>query len=186
VRPSLGRVDAIREDTNAKLSDFYNKSGGDKHAALSNPETARLKAVNDGTRDLVYDSLAARSGIPRSDIEANQELYGHASDIADVAGKRATVAGRANPMSLQESIAVRPSIRGAADFLGQRLLKNLTNSDAVTNAALDRFNSPDGPTLNPRDNVFAKGANSLGKKIWGMRSSRTLPPLGLFRPDGSN
>lgn len=174
-KPSLSRIDAIREDTNAKLNDFYNKSGGDKHAALANPETARLKAVNDGARDLVYDRLASRSGIPRSDIEANQELYGHATDVANVAGKRATVAGRANPMSLQESIAVRPSIRGAADFLGQRLLKNLTNSDAITNAALDRFASPSEPILIPRSNIFAEGANTLGEKLSTTRSSRLLP-----------
>lgn len=190
-KPTLSRIDAIREDTNAKLNDFYNKSGGDKHAALANPETARLKAVNDGARDLVYDRLASRSGIPRSDIEANQELYGHATDIANVAGKRATVAGRANPMSLQESIAVRPSIRGAADFLGQRLLKNLTNSDAITNAALDRFANPSGPTLLPRSNIFAEGANALGKKLSTARSSRLLPQklppyAGLFKLRADN
>ena len=42
---SIPLMDAVREDANAKLNSFYNKAGGDQAAALSNPETARVKAV---------------------------------------------------------------------------------------------------------------------------------------------
>lgn len=158
----LDTLDQVRQDTNAKLQAFYNKSGGDRYAALSDPETARTKATNDTARDLVYDSLSSQSGIPKSDIEANQNLYGKLSDVSDVAGRRSTVAGRANPMSLQETLALKPSPMGVIDYAGQRLFKGLTDSDALTNAALDRYRSPDTVSLPSRPGLFAKAGSALG------------------------
>jgi len=161
----LDTLDQVRQDTNAKLQAFYNKSGGDRYAALSDPETARTKATNDTSRDLVYDSLSNQSGVPRPDIEANQNLYGKLSDVSDVAGKRATVAGRANPMSLQETMALKPSPMGVVDYAGQRLFKGLTNSDALTNAALDRYRSPDAISLPSRPGLFAKTGSAVGSGL---------------------
>jgi hypothetical protein len=42
-------LDDVRQDANAKLNAFYGKAAGDRNAALSNPETARVKAVGLGS-----------------------------------------------------------------------------------------------------------------------------------------
>lgn len=165
-KPSLGTIDNIRRDTNAKLKSFYNAEGGDRAAALSNPETARLKAVNDSTRDLVYKHLADNSNVSEPDIRENQNLFGHLTDVAGVAGKRATVAGRANPLSLQETLQLHGNpISQAYNFGTSRLFKNLTDSDAITNAAVDRFRNPGVISLPPRPTPFANGLSKLGTGV---------------------
>lgn len=169
----LGVIDDVRQDSNAKLNAFFNKAGGDRNAALSNPETSRVAAVNSASRDLAYDNFSRLSaagrtdgGVPASEIAANQNLYGQLSDVAQVAGKRATVAGRANPLSLQESLQLHGNpVSQAYNFGTSRLFKNLTNSDAVTNAAVDRFKYPNTLNLPARPGLFPQTASTLGKVI---------------------
>lgn len=163
--PTLETVDAIRKDTNSKLKSFYGKEGGDRNAALSNPNTARVAAVNNGTRDLVYKALSDKTGIPEDEIRANQNLYGSLSDVADVAGKRATVYGRQNPLSLSETLAASPGhpVSGAIDFIGQRLLKNATGSDALVNSAIDRAKNPGGTVFQARPGMLSEVINKSGK-----------------------
>jgi hypothetical protein len=174
-KPTLDTVDDIRQDTNAKLRAFYDQTSGDRNAALSNPETARTKAVNDATRDLVYNHLSQSSGVPVDKIAENQNLYGHLSDVAQVAGKRATVAGRANPLSLQESLQLHGNpLSQAYNFGTSRLFKNLTDSDAVTNAAVDRYLHPDDISLPPRPTLFGKTASAAGS---GVRAASKLNPF---------
>jgi hypothetical protein len=175
----LNTVDAIRKDTNAKLKSFFNKEGGDRNAARSNPATARTEAVNSGTRDLVYDELSRQSGVPVDDIAQNQELYGHASDVAKVAGKRATVAGRANPLSLQESLQLHGNPVTQAYNLGtSRMFKNLTDSDAVTNAALDRYRSPNELNLPARPGYLPQATSVIGQTV--ERAGRKIPLLNPY------
>lgn len=134
----IGDLDDIRVDSNAKLKSFYDKAGGDRFAALSNPETARIKAINDTTRDLVYGRLKDETGV---DAHPIQNAYGDFRDLGDVSGKRATVYGRQQPFPLQEQLT-------AADALAQgnpvkfglaRLFKRYGDSDKLTKIALDRF-----------------------------------------------
>lgn len=163
--PTLDTVDQIRRDTNSKLQSFYNKEGGDRNAALSNPNTARLKAVNDGTRDLVYKTISDQTGVPEQTIRDNQNLYGDLSDVSTVAGKRNTVFSRQNPLSLQETLAAAPGhpISGAVDFLGQRVLKNATGSDALVNSAVDRFKNPSQTGLQSRPGILPQSVTAAGK-----------------------
>lgn len=178
----LGVVDDVRQDSNAKLNAFFNKSGGDKYAAMSNPETARVAAVNDASRDLAYNNFSRLSaagrtdgGVPAATIAKNQNLYGQLSDVADVAGKRATVAGRANPLSLQESLQLHGNpLTQAYNFGTSRIFKSLTDSDAVTNAALDRFNYPAGPVFTPRPTPFSEAVSTAGK---GAKDASSLKPF---------
>jgi hypothetical protein len=172
---TLGTLDDVRRDTNAKLDGYFAKSGGDRNAALSDPETARTNATNQASRNLVYQNLEDLSGVPKADIAANQTLYGHLSDVAQVAGKRATVAGRANPLSLQESLALHGNpVTQAYNYGTARLFKNLTDSDAVTNAAVDRFNNPSAVYLPPRPTPFAQALSTVGT---GVGQASKLKPL---------
>lgn len=168
--PTLDDVDAIRRDTNQKLKSSVFKEGGDKNAALSNPNTARLAAVNSGTRDLVYKTISDQTGVPEQTIRDNQNLYGDLSDVATVAGKRATVYGRQNPLSLSETLAASPGkpISGAIDFFGQRVLKNATGSDALVNSALDRFDNPTGTPLQARPGLIPSSISKTGKAAQGV------------------
>lgn len=180
-QPLLSTVDNIRKDTNAKLTSFWNKGGGDRNAARSNPNVARTEAVNRGAADLVYKAISDKQGVPEADIRANQDLYGALSDVGDVAGKRATVTARQNPLSFQETLAATPGhpVAGTINFLGQRILKNATGSDALVNSALDRFNNPERTGLQSRSGILPKavtasgrGAQKLGDVI--KKSSRNI------------
>lgn len=163
-KPSLRTVDEIRKDTNAKLNSFYNKDAGDKNAALSNPETARIKAVNDSSRNLVYDKLSALNNVPESDIRENQNAYGTLSNIGDVANNRETVFGRHDPVSLPEKIAVSHGIKNAIlDYGTQKFLKNSTDSNALIRSGIDRFNNPDGTPLPAAPGMFAQSISGAGK-----------------------
>ncbi len=162
-------LDAARQDLNAKLNSFWNQSGGDRAAARSNPEVARTEAASNATRDALYPQLSKDYGVPEETIRSRQTLFGNLSDVADVANRRATVYGRQSPLSLQESLAVNPALspRGIAtaglDFVGQRLLKNATGSDALVNSALDRFKNPAGTPLPPARGLFPSLANTAGR-----------------------
>lgn len=176
----LGMLDDVRMDTNAKLNAFYNKNGGDKYAALSDPETARTKATNDTSRDLVYSNLSRLSGVPQDEIAANQNLYGNLSDVAEVAGKRATVAGRANPLSLQESLQLHGNpISQIYNFGTSRLFKNLTDSDAVTNAAVNKFQYPNGPNFPTRPGLFPQALADTGKVVDKLGRKAPILPLSI-------
>jgi|SRR5882762_747055 len=190
-KPTLGTVDEIRKDTNAKLNSFYNKEMGDQNAAMSNPGTARIKAVNDSSRNLVYKNLAEFNDIPESDIRANQNAYGTLSEIGDVAGNRENVFGRHDPISLPEKIAVSHGVKNALiDYGTQKFLKNTTDSNALIRSGVDRFNNPISTPLPTRSDLFArgtaytgraaqefgKGASETGKAISSGRNSYLIPP----------
>jgi hypothetical protein len=169
-------LDTIREEANAKLNAFYNKSGGDRNAALSNPETARVKAVGDTTRDLLYNQLGKDAGVDPAAIAAGQQMYGKLSDVGDIAGKRETVFGRHDPVSLAEKVVAGHGgpIASVWNFAMQKGLKGLTDSDALVRSAFDRYNNPLSTPLVPNDNPFLGAVNSAGKGVSGVGTQATL------------
>jgi hypothetical protein len=146
---SVPELDTLRENANAKLNDFYGKSGGDKNAALSNPETARVKAVGDATRQQLYPTLDANAGLPPGTVEANQQMYGKLSDVSDIANKRDTVFARQDPVSLAEKIGASHGgpLATAFNFAKERALRGITDSDALVKSAIDRYHNPDGTPI---------------------------------------
>lgn len=171
----LGVVDDVRKDTNAKLQGIWNKSGGDRYAALSEPENARMFATNNAARDLTYDNFSRMSaggrtdgGIPVDNISENQKLYGAANNLDDVVNKRGIVFGRQNPMSLPESMALSGG-KGIAgklqDFAVQRMAKTLTNPDSLTNAAIDRMRAPDFPSLDSGESIPSRVMSNAGRGV---------------------
>lgn len=155
-KPTLNEVDSIRRDANSKLNSYFDKNPSDRHAAESNPRIARLKAIDDSARDLEYQRIAEHQlrnnpgaaaagqtieGIKQG-IADSQKSYGNLKDIKDVAEKRQTVFSRENPISLAEAVSLRNPLTGLVNFFGQRWLRDATNSDALVNSALDRYNNP--------------------------------------------
>lgn len=142
----IEQADAIRMDTNAKLRDFYNKAGGDQAAALSNPETARTFAVNQGIRDELYSTIEQQTGV---DPRPGQEMYGHAVDIGDTAGKRSTVFSRQQPNPLQEQLNMADALKDMSvkKAIASKLFKRYGNSDTMTQIAFDQYARQHG--LNP-------------------------------------
>lgn len=144
----IGKADAIRVDTNAKLNSFYNKAGGDQNAALSDPETARTKAVNDTIRDLEYARLEKETGYnPRPD----QEAFGDYTDLGNVAGKRSTVFSRQQPFPLQEQISAADALAhgNPLKFAMAKIFKRYGNSDTLTDIAMDRAQRAQQPSVPP-------------------------------------
>jgi hypothetical protein len=134
------KADAIRQDTNAKLRGFYNKAGGDQNAALSNPETARVHAVNSGVRNSLYDTIDLATGVRPEPI---QQAYGDAVDIGDTAGRRNTIFSRQQPIPLAQQLSEAQSL--ATGKIGQaivaRVFKKANDSNWLTKEAFRRYGS---------------------------------------------
>lgn len=181
-RRTLGLADQLRIETNQKLQSLWNKASGDRYAALADPETARVFAQNNALRDLTYGDLSDASGIPEAEIRRRQNLYGDLSDVSTVAGKRATVFGRQNPISLQESIGMSSGspITGVANWARERVMKKATNSDALVNGAMDRYRSPGSPVMPQRPGVVGSLVGDIGNILYGagkVKSSAMANPL---------
>lgn len=157
-------MDAIREDANAKLNAFYNKSGGDQAAALSNPETARVKAVGDTTRSLLYPELEQNAGLAPGAVADMQGKYGNLVDASDIANRREPVFARHDPVTLSQKIAVGHGgpIATAFNWAKEKGLQRLTNSDALVNSAIDRFQNPAATPLMPRTGALPSSFFNLG------------------------
>lgn len=162
-------LDAVRGDANAKLNAFYNKAGGDQHAALSNPETARVKAVGDTARSILYPKLETDASLPSGTIADMQGKYGLLSDVSDIANKREPVFARHDPVTLSQKIVSGHGnpLSMAWNYAVQKGLGNLTDSDALVNSAIDRFQNPDGTPLVARPGFVPQNAMKLGKFLGG-------------------
>jgi hypothetical protein len=194
----LGVIDDVRQHTNADLQSIWNKNGGDRYAALADAENARKFATNGASRDIAYDNFSRLNAAGRTDmptlsgeipapgavtpgaIADNQNLFGAANKLDDVVNKRGVVFGRESPASLAERVALtggKGIVGGIKDFAVQRLLKGITNPDALTNAAIDRMRNPESIQLLPRPGMLPKaasiagqGAGSFGRAIQGTPS----------------
>jgi hypothetical protein len=164
---SVPVLDQIREDANAKLNAFYNKTGGDRAAALSNPETARVKAVGDSTRDTLYPQLEQDAGLQPGTVSDMQSKYGMLSDVSDIANKREPVYARHDPVTLSQKIVAghgNPASM-AWNYMVQEGLKKLTNHDALVNSAVDRFQNPTETPLNARPGLFSQSGMNAGNAL---------------------
>jgi hypothetical protein len=161
---SIPLMDAVREDANAKLNSFYNKAGGDQAAALSNPETARVKAVGDTSRQLLYPQLESDAGLPSGTVAKMQSTYGKLSDTADIANKREPIYARQDPVTLAQKVAAGHGgpIATAFNWAKEKALNNLTDSDALVNSAVDRYQNPAGTPLQPRSGLLPKATSHVG------------------------
>lgn len=141
------QAEDIHVDTNAKLRGFYNKAAGDKHAALSNPETARIHAVNEGVKNSLYDSIQNTTNV---DPRPLQQQYGDLTDIADTAGRRDTVFSRQQPIPLHQQISVAQSLgEGKPIQAGiAQLFKHVNDSNWLTKEAFDRYSVSQKPKTN--------------------------------------
>jgi hypothetical protein len=164
---SVPLMDAVREDANAKLNAFYNKTGGDQAAALSNPETARVKAVGDTSRQLLYPHLESDAGLLPGTVANMQSTYGKLADVADIANKREPVFARHDPVTLSQKVAVGHGgpVATVFNWAKERALNKLTNSDALVNSAIDRYQNPEATPLIPRPGLVTKGLFQAGKGI---------------------
>lgn len=164
-------LDAVRGDANAKLNAFYNKAGGDQAAALSNPETARVKAVGDTTRSILYPKLETDASLPSGTVADMQKKYGLLSDVSDIANKREPIFARHDPVTLSQKIVSGHGnpLSMAWNYAVQKGLGNLTDSDALVNSAIDRFQNPDGTPLVARPGFVPQNAMKLGKFLGGKK-----------------
>lgn len=161
---SAPQLDALRSDANAKLNAFYNKQGGDQAAALSNPETARIKAVGDATRGQLYPFLEQNAGLQPGSIADMQQNYGNLVDVSDIANKREPIFARHDPVTLSQKIVSghgNPASM-AWNYFVQNKLGQLTDSDALVNSAIDRFNNPLDTPLIAKPGLAPKVVSAAG------------------------
>jgi hypothetical protein len=62
---------------------------------------------------------------------------------------------------------------GVVDYLGQRIFKGLTNSDALANAAVSRYQSPNAMQLQSRPGLFPRSVSAVGE---GLRTVGKMAP----------
>jgi hypothetical protein len=162
---TLGFADRIRVDSNQKLHSLYNKTQGDRYAAMASPDTARTYALNNDIRGLTYKTLADASGTPEDEIRANQDQHGRLIETGDIANKREPVFARHDPVTLSQKIAVGHGgpIATAFNYGKEKLLNNLTNSDALVNSAIDRYKNPEATPLQPREGILPRSFSNIGQ-----------------------
>lgn len=177
----ISQADSIREDANAKLSAFYGKAGGDQNAALSNPETSRVKAIGDTTRLQLYPKLESDAGLTPGSVAAMQQKYGILSDVADIANKREPVFARHDPISLSQKIIAGHGnpLSMAWNYGVQKGLKGITNSDALVNSAVDQFKNPAGTPLAARPGILPQAGMGAGNLLYGSGKAIASAPLAL-------
>jgi hypothetical protein len=168
-RPIPVAPDAIREDANAKLNAFYSKTGGDQNAALSNPETARIKAIGDTTRQQLYPMLESNAGLHPGTVAGMQQKFGTLSDVSDIANRREPVFARHDPVSLSQQIVLGHGgpITRLTNLATQKLFRNVTDSDALVNSAIDRFQNPMETPLPARPGVIPQVTSTVGSLLYG-------------------
>jgi hypothetical protein len=193
---NVPELDSIRQDSNAKLDAFYNKSGGDRVAALSNPETSRVKAVGDSTREQLYPFLEKDNGLAPGDVAKMQDDFARMSNIENIANKREPIYARQDPIGLAAKTglgmgdALNPlgALGKTANFFLQKKVADLTNSDALVNSAIDRSKNPSGTPMVPRPGSlrtwtpFASGQPAPGTftlPTTGAVMSGVVPKLGV-------
>jgi hypothetical protein len=134
----LTTVDDIRKTRNAELDNIFAASPADRASLIrANPDLAAKMAMRGAAADTVYETLSKESGIPEQAIRDNRNAYGDLRDTADIAGKRDTVYGRQNPVSLAEHVALNGPGR-VRNFLFNKIFKDATGSDALVDAATRR------------------------------------------------
>jgi hypothetical protein len=180
-------LDELRQNANAKLNAFYNKSGGDQAAALSNPETARVKAVGDSTRGVLYPYLEQNAGLAPGTVAGMQDNFTKMSNIEDIANKREPVYLRKDPISLAQdtSLGIGDAINplGAASKIAnwalQKKVGAITNSDALVNSAVDRFKNPSQTPLVARPGLLPALGTGFGNAAQHLTPPMIQKPLFL-------
>ena len=163
----VAEADDIRQDANAKLNAFYSRTGGDQNAALSNPETARIKAIGDTMRQSLYSKLESDNGLAPDSVAQMQQRYGTLAETSDIANKREPVFARHDPVSLSQRIATGHGnpVGMAANFLVQKALKGATDSDALVNSAIDRYQNPTGTPLPAGSSLYSRAIHAGSVKV---------------------
>lgn len=151
---SLEDAEQLLKETNAELESFYNKFPlGQRRALVSDPEAARLDAQAKALRDAIYRTLDGdgQTGAAR----ALNKKYGQLLEIEDTAVRRANVAKRQQPESLNEQFSkakaagefargafkiARGDLMGAADIAAGKAMRDASKfmKDQQTTDALIR------------------------------------------------
>ena len=134
----LEQAEQLLKETNAELEAFYNKFPlAQRRALLADPEVARLNAQAKTLRDAIYKTLDSegQTGAAR----ALNRTYGQLLEIEDTAVRRANVAKRQQPESLNEQFSkaraageiarggikiLRGDLMGAADIAAGKAMRD--------------------------------------------------------------
>jgi hypothetical protein len=129
---------------------------------------SKVKAVGDSSRNLLYDQLAQDQGVTPANIGAGQQLYGQLSNVADIANKRDAVFFRHDPVSLAEKVATGHGgpVSRLTNYIAQKGLRSITDSDALVGSAVDRFQNPIETPATPSNNPILAGVSRLGSAIY--------------------
>jgi hypothetical protein len=168
---SIPELDSARMDANAKEAAFYQKAGGDQHAALSNPETARVKAIGDGARSILYPQLEQDAGLAPGAVDAMQQKYGMLKEVSDIANRREPVAARHDPITLSQKVAMGGGsnpLSSAYKFVLAKSLDSMVGPDALVNSALDRFQNPLETPLVSRPSLIPRMSMGVGNGMRGL------------------
>jgi hypothetical protein len=152
------QADAIVRDSNAKLRETWNKIGGKRASALSNPETARLFSMDNSLRGQLYSTIEKGTGVNPSE---GMNLYGDATDIGDTAARRATVFNRQQPFPLAQQISEGEALASGKpqQAILARMFKKANDSNWLAQEAFDRFGRKPIPRKVPYGSIAAAVAS---------------------------
>jgi hypothetical protein len=151
------QADSIVRDSNAKLRETWNKIGGKRTSALSNPETARLFSMDNALRGELYKTVEKGTGVNPA---KGMQLYGDATDIGDTAGKRDTVFSRQQPFPLAQQISTADSLASGKPIQAGLALafKKMNDSNWLAKEAMRRYGRSQQPKTSGAMNYGALSA----------------------------
>jgi hypothetical protein len=138
------QADALVRDSNAKLREVYNKIGGKRVSALSNPETARLFAADNTLRSQLYDTIENGTGQDPAPI---MQKYGDLVDVGDTAAKRDTIFSRQQPFPLGQQVSDAQALANGnpGQAVLARMFKRFNDSNWLTKEAFERYGRDQQP-----------------------------------------
>lgn len=165
------------QEVNNELESYYRQGVTDRNNAARNPNFAYIVKEAETIRNLLYEKLETLTG---KDAVQIKKLYGSLKNLEPEVNKRAIVAGRAQPISLQEQIhrpwayakaagsLLRGDILGAGEAAGQlalsKYIKQASTTDNMIKKAFELYGkSPSKPFPAKTIGQIGVGAYQTGR-----------------------
>lgn len=184
---NVKEAEEFLEQANAELQGFYAQSGFKQRATSQNPQIGHVVNEAEAIRKSLDDIISTTDGTP---FAYYKKLYGYLINLEKEVTGRVNVAVRQNPDSLAEQLSFAAgagniiesaanmqfgtALKGTAQILGGRYLKNKNTSDKLIKDAFKKLLKK--PIL--KDVPFMK-STGFGKTVQPIRKKE---PLALPAP----
>lgn len=149
---TLNEAEEYLQSANNELHSYYAKNKVNQSVALGDPDVAHVVKEGDALRSLLNNKLGELTG---ADSAALKKRYGALSTLQSEIAPRKNVAGRQNPLSMQEQLSfaqglgkvaksalnmqVGDALSGGAQIVSSKILKDRNTTDNLIKIAFQKM-----------------------------------------------